>query len=179
MRGVSEARAAGLDVELSIVSAGHGIVAGSDRLAPYERTFQGMAGSARRELARALAIPATVRRVLGRPADLQVVLLGDDYLEACEFGADFVPSSPVLVFCAAGTALRMPPIRDVTVIPLTTDETRRFRCGFVALKGEVGGRLLVHVVHNRPSIAELTSPSLLQTLTSVAPHEVTAAATLF
>src|SRR4051812_10054975 len=78
MRGVAAARAAGLDVELSIVSAGHGIVAGRRRLAPYERTFQGMAGGARRELAHALAIPATVRRVLRRPADLHVVLLGED-----------------------------------------------------------------------------------------------------
>src|SRR4051812_49763525 len=76
MRGVGVARDQGLEVDLSIVSAGHGIVSGSERLMPYEQTFQGRSGGDRRELARTLAIPRGVRRVLSRPADLHLVLLG-------------------------------------------------------------------------------------------------------
>src|SRR4051812_44365113 len=61
MRGVCEARDEGLDVDLSIVSAGHGIIDGHERLSPYEQTFQGKSNDARRALARTLAIPQTLR----------------------------------------------------------------------------------------------------------------------
>src|SRR4051794_10632253 len=88
MRGISEARHGGLEVDLSIVSAGHGVIAGCEPLTPYEQTFQGKPSGERREMARALAIPQDVRRVLSGPADLHVVLLGEDYLEACGLGDD-------------------------------------------------------------------------------------------
>ncbi len=54
MRGVGQAREAGIDVQLWIVSAGYGVVAGHKRLRPYERTFQGMSATDRRSSARAL-----------------------------------------------------------------------------------------------------------------------------
>src|SRR5262245_51048224 len=79
MRGVTEARGEGLKIDLSIVSAGHGIVPGSERLLPYEQTFQGRSSADRRKMARTLAIPRNVRRVLSEPADLHLVLLGEDY----------------------------------------------------------------------------------------------------
>ena len=44
--------------------------------------------------------------------------------------------------CAAGTALQIPPMADVQIVALTTEDTRRFACGLVALKGEIGARLL-------------------------------------
>lgn len=166
MRGVSEARDQGLDVDLSIVSAGHGIVPGSKSLRPYEETFQGKSSIARRELARTLAIPEDVRRILVRPAKLHLVLLGEDYLEACELGSDVRPSAPVLVVCGAGAALRMPPIPGIHIAVLTIEDTKRFACGLVGLKGEVGGRLLVHVARVNPPTADLLSAGLLDRLVS-------------
>jgi hypothetical protein len=179
MRGVTEARYEGLQVNLSIVSARHGIVHGSERLVPYEQTFQGRSTENRRELARALAIPRDVRQVLGAPADLHLVLLGEDYLEACEFADDIEPSGPVLVFCAAGLALRMPPIVGVTFVGLSTDDTRRFQCGLVGLKGEVGGRLLAYIAREAPSLEDLTTNSLLENLVAVRARADVAAPSLF
>src|SRR3954451_4877664 len=60
MRGVAEARGEGLKVDLSIVSAGHGIVPGLAPILPYEQTFQGRSSEVRREMARTLAIPRNV-----------------------------------------------------------------------------------------------------------------------
>jgi hypothetical protein len=179
MRGASDARRLGLAVEISIVSAGHGIVAGSERLLPYERTFQGMPTRQRRELARGLAIPRDVRAVLSAPADLHVVLLGEDYLDACEFGEDLVPSAPVLIFCASGSAMRLPPVEQLVPITLTTEDTRRFNCGLVGLKGEVGGRLLSYLAEQRPSIDDLTSGLLLDDLASMRDRELVSTAPLF
>jgi len=168
MRGVDDARAAGLDVHVAIVSAGHGVVAGDDRLQGYEQTFQGRPAAARRQLARQLGIPKAARATLARPADVHIVLLGDDYLDACELGPHLMPSAPTLVICAAGTALRLPPTAtNVYPVALTIDDTRRFQCGLVGLKGEVGGRLLMHIARGRPAVSGLTAPGLLDALASV------------
>ena len=179
MRGVDEARIAGIDVGLSIVSAGHGIVDGGDALLPYEQTFQGRSVRARRELAQELGVPAAARRVLAESADVHVVLLGEDYLMACELDQDVEPSAPVIIFCAAGTALELRPIPRVHVVALTTEDTRRFRCGLVALKGEVGGRLLTHVAHTNPNVGELLTPRLLTSLAGIRTQSAVAASTLF
>lgn len=179
MRGVGYARASGIDVRLSIVSAGYGVIAGERPVESYEQTFQGKSVDARRQLARALGIPQAVRSVLRDPADLHMVLLGDDYLEACEMQVDLAPSAPVLVLCAAGTALRMPPIPDIQPIALSTGDTRRFRCGLVSLKGEIGGRLLAHIANENPATSEFSAANLLDTLAAMPPSVAAAATTLF
>jgi hypothetical protein len=177
MRGVDAARRARVGVDVSIVSAGHGVVAGDRALLPYERTFQGLRAQARQLLARELEVPAGVRAALARPADLHLVLLGDDYLGACELDAEVRPSAPVVLLCSAGSALRLPPIPDVCVIALTVEDTRRFRCGLVALKGEIGGRVLEFVARTPAPAAELASAAMLDRLTDAA--RVPVAATLF
>lgn len=142
MRGVTAARKAGLVVDVSIVSAGYGLVAGDELLAPYERTFQGMPRRERRALARRLGIPAAVRQLFHEPADLIIVLLGDDYLDACDLQEDFELRAPMLVLCGASAALRLPRLTGLRPVVLHRDDTRRFACGLVGLKGEIAGRLL-------------------------------------
>ena len=68
-RGATTAREAGRHVDVSIVSAGHGLVARPrPRIAPYERTFQGMSSRRAPALARRAAVShATVRRVPRAP----------------------------------------------------------------------------------------------------------------
>ena len=87
MRGVTEARREGLEVDVSIVSAGHGIVPGSKRLAPVRADISGSINARTGANWRGRSPShATCARVLGAPADLHLVLLGEDYLDACEFG---------------------------------------------------------------------------------------------
>lgn len=179
MRGVDAARRAGLRVEVSIVSAGHGIVAGEAPLHPYEQTFQGRSAEDRRNLARSLGIPAAARRELRAPADMHLVLLGEDYLDACALDTDAQPSAPVLAVCGAGSALRTPPMVDVHTVVHTTEDTRRFRCGLVGLKGEIGGRLLEHIARHAPTSQDLCSSALLDKLTETDGGSPSAAATLF
>ncbi|WP_157591755.1 DUF6884 domain-containing protein [Solirubrobacter soli] len=160
MRGVQRARALGVQIDLSIVSAKHGVIAGDAPVESYEQTFQGMGVEARRSVARTLGIPQAIRTSLDHPCDLHVVLLGDDYLAACELGADVAPSAPTHLFCAAGSALGLPRMSNVAIWPIHVEDTRRFQCGYVALKGEVGGRLLATLATGRLSLAELTSDPL-------------------
>ena len=55
---------------------------------------------------------------------------------------DLDPRRPADRFCAPAAARRMPTIAGLRIVPLANAQARRFSCGLVALKGELGGRLL-------------------------------------
>jgi hypothetical protein len=169
MRGVRALRQAGTQVDVWIVSAGHGVVSGGDPLHCYERTFQGRPASERRQMARELGIPQAFRRVLAEPTQLAIVLLGEEYLEACEPDADLGAGGPVLVLCSASAALRLPRLAGTTVLPLRTTHTRQFNCGFVGLKGEIVGRLLCALGDGRLLVGEVSRPELLRSLARQGP----------
>lgn len=155
MRGVEVARSAGHEVAVAVVSAEHGLLGGDGLVAPYERTFQGMPAAERRRLARELGIPAAIGALLAEPADLRLVLLGGDYLDACELTADAVLGAPTLALCGAGTALRLPVLAGLRPLVLHERDTRRFACGLVGLKGEVAGRLLALLAERPDALADL------------------------
>ena len=170
MRGVHAARESRtIDIDLRIVSAGYGVVAGADPLAPYECTFQGMSRAERRRWATRLQIPTAARSALAQRTDLAIVLLGDDYLDAS--GVARVPElgSPTLVFCGARTALRLAPLPGLSPVHLSKTHTRVFRCGLVGLKGEVGGRLLAYLAADPTRVNRLSADTLLDRLAAVGP----------
>jgi hypothetical protein len=143
MNGVRAARDAGkLDVELQVLSAGYGLVAGGAMLAPYEATFAGMKGQQLREWARALHVPQAIRKLLAQPRDLTILLLGEDYLQACEIGTDVVPGSPTIALCSAASAKRLPNLAALHKVVVTNADAKRFSCGLVGLKGEITSRVL-------------------------------------
>lgn len=58
MEGVRQARGAtGIDIDLWILSAGYGLILGSQEIVPYECTFQGMKTAELREWAAYLQVP--------------------------------------------------------------------------------------------------------------------------
>lgn len=147
MRGVRAARAAlGAEaVSLWILSAGYGLVPGGQLLAPYDATFQGMGRSALRRRADRLGVPEAAERALTSPFDLALVLLGDDYLAACQLDEGLTPGGPVVALCGGRAARALATIEGVTAAALTNAEARRFGCALVGLKGELGGRALKRI----------------------------------
>jgi hypothetical protein len=65
-------------LDLQILSAGYGLVPGSQKLAPYDATFQGMSKRELRKWADTLSVPTAFRGAVAGPYDLAIVLLGDD-----------------------------------------------------------------------------------------------------
>jgi len=59
-----------------------------------------------------LRVPADMRKVLGQPFDLGLVLLGDSYLKACRFDERVELGGPTLVFCGSTIARKFPPFRE-------------------------------------------------------------------
>lgn len=161
LRGVEATRELGHRVVVSIVSAGYGLLAGDDVVAPYECTFQGMSVQERRAWAGRLELAESVSELLEQPADLAVVLLGDDYFNACAPTGRFPGRVPTVVLCGARTALRLQPAANVHPIVLQKSDTRRFACGLVGLKGEVAGRLLQWLAAEPARMDEIGSPRVL------------------
>lgn len=144
-------------LELRIVSAGHGLVARSRRLTPYEATFAGLPREAIRRRARKLGIPSQIRALLARQYGLALLLLGDDYLEACSLDDQMTLGGPTIAFCAPRVAQRLPSLPALHVVTLHNAEAKRFSCGLVSLKGELGGRLLVRLAKEPATISGLST----------------------
>lgn len=158
MRGVRAYRVAQQPagrLKLRIVSAGHGVLAASAMIARYDHTFQGLPRDAVRRRAEQLGIPSRVKELLARPYRLALVLLGDDYLEACALDETLALGGPTFVFCGPRVGERLPDLPALRHVPVGNPEARRFGCGVVALKGELGGRALTRLAASPSSIRRL------------------------
>lgn len=154
-------------IDLRIVSAKHGLLTGDRYISPYDESFAGVGRRLVRARADALGIPGDVESALRGPSDLTVVALGDDYLTAAGLEAGITaPTAPTLLLCAPGVGRRMRTDQRVLRVELGVPEARRFSCGFIGLKGEVTGRLLLSLAQqSTPLIPRWrTSKSLLDHL---------------
>jgi hypothetical protein len=151
MRGVHAYRAAAEPagpLELHILSAGHGVVSGGEPLRSYDVSFTGMRRQQLKRRAARLGIPTAVTDLLRVRRRLAIVLLGDNYLQAAELSSVRELHAPTLVLTSPHGATRLPAIPGMHPIPLDNGDARRFSCGLVALKGDLGARLLIRLAHN-------------------------------
>jgi hypothetical protein len=163
MKGVTAFRAAhatngnGLALDLRILSAGYGIVPGSQKLVPYEATFQGMSKAELRKWANTLRIPSAFREAVAESYELGIVLLGDNYLDACELDCSVKFGGPTLVFCGKNALKKLPKLGTLYAVGLANAEAKRFSCGLVALKGELGSRILSRLAVDHSFVAKLAA----------------------
>jgi hypothetical protein len=147
-------------VDLFILSAGYGLVLGGRRLAPYECTFQGMKTAELKGWAEHLRVNADARQVFATPADLTLVLLGDSYLRALSLSEEIEFASPTLFFASEKARAHVRGRGIIRVVPLSNREAKRFSCGLVGLKGELGRRMLGQIgAHGKAFIADLFEPA--------------------
>lgn len=129
--------------DLWILSAGFGLLHEGEEVPPYEVTFQGMPKADLRSWADTLGIPDRVASVLAKPADLQLVLLGDSYWDAVDLQPEVSLGGPTLLVCGSAKARTLATPKGSKIIALRRDTARRFSCGLVGLKGELAARLLL------------------------------------
>ncbi len=146
-------------IDLRIVSAGYGIVPGTQPLAPYEATFQGMGKAALKAWADSLGVPNAFRKAVAGPYDLGLILLGDDYLDACALDGSVKFGGPTLLFCGKNTLKKLQKQGNLQAVALSNAEAKRFSCGLVALKGELGTRILTGVASDVTFSARLVASS--------------------
>lgn len=152
MQGVNRARYAGHSVQVYIVSAGYGVLAEDQRIAPYEATFTTMSRSEAAGWAQTLQIPASIAELLRRPADRVLLLLGERYMEAGCLETTTSIAAPTWVLCNKTVASRLP--RGMTPVELLQTDTTVFGAGMVGLKGEIGARMLLQPELDPASVVE-------------------------
>ena len=156
MRGVVAARQSpALAVDLHVLSAGYGLVSAEQPLAPYEATFAGMKKDELLGWARQLHVATDVRKALSQPFDLALVLLGEDYLAACELSGDIQLGGPAVFLCSAASSKKLPKLNGLSAVVVTNAETKRFACGLVGLKGEVVARVLERLTADPGQLVDL------------------------
>jgi hypothetical protein len=158
-RSCEEQRPTGTKLEVWIVSAEHGLISGKKMLSPYDTSFSGMSKAELSKHAQGLGIPAGARRLLAGRYELAVVLLGDAYLHACRLDSGIVLGGPTLAFCGKGAAGRLSSLPELHTVVLTNNEAKRFSCGLVGLKGDVGGRLLSRLAEEPHRTRQVARPS--------------------
>jgi hypothetical protein len=160
MRGVEAIRESDEhELDLWILSAGYGLIPADREVAPYECTFSDMTKSETRRWGAELNVPEDFRDVLGRSFDLGLVLLGNDYLEACGLDEDIATGGHTLFFCSGSAAEQIREIEKAEPVVLGNQEAGRFSCGLVSLKGELGARVLEQIANGAPSDQFLASGS--------------------
>jgi Queuine tRNA-ribosyltransferase len=162
MRGVGAYRTAasgsGGEIELHVLSAGYGVIPESRVVAPYETTFATMKTKELREWADALKVPEDFRKTVAGQYDLGLILLGDNYLQACALDASIKFGGPTLLLCGTGMAKKLPTLKHVRVVPISNPEAKRFSCGLVGLKGELAARLLKGIGDDPAVLNRLMDP---------------------
>lgn len=141
MRGVRAAESQGRPIDLWIVSAGAGLVHGSYMLAPYDTTFAGLPSAKIREQGRLLGIPSKLADLLTEDVDT-FLLLGRDYLRACDLEAQSAPRARVTAVCSKGSAAAFSKTPWIEITTYSPTALRELGCGHIAAKGEVMARLL-------------------------------------
>lgn len=156
MRGVAAARAAvGIDLDVHVLSAGYGLVEAKRPLAPYEATFAGMKRDDLQAWAQRLNVPQDIRQRLAQPFDVAFVLLGEDYLAACNLDADIKLGGPAIFLCSAKTAKTLPKLPNLHRVIVANAQAKTFACGLVGLKGEVVARVLERLAADPGRLVDL------------------------
>jgi hypothetical protein len=161
MRGISDYRKAGHPsgkLGFHILSALHGLLPSTRQISSYDHSFSGLPTAVIRRQGSEKKVPEDIRTLLRKPFDFGMLLLGDPYLRACALDTDVKLGGPLLVFCSPAVARRMPQIAGLRAIALANAEARRFACGLIALKGELGGRLLSQLAAAPAAIDTFAAP---------------------
>lgn len=158
MRGVTMARSAGQEIDLKILSAGYGLIPAIQKIAPYEATFATMNTKESRSWARQLGVAAAFRDAVSKPFDLGLILLGDDYLSACELDESVVFGGPTILFCGKVAFKKLPVLPNLLPVILSNADAGRFSCGMIGLKGELASRVLARLSDNASCLSEFIQP---------------------
>jgi hypothetical protein len=160
MRGIEAVKGEkSLSLDLHVLSAGYGMIPAARVVVPYECTFATMKSKELRQWADKLQVPQGFREAVGQTYDLGLILLGDNYLDACALEATVAFGGPTLLFCGTGMAKKLPAMEKVRVVPISNPEAKRFSCGLVALKGDLAARVLKGVVEDPNAAKAMMDPA--------------------
>lgn len=139
--------------DVSIVSAGYGLISENQVIAPYEVTFNTMKGSEIDAWAKRLKIHHSIEQIVP-DYDLIFVLLGEKYLRAISLPITLYEDQ-TWIFLAPRSSLNLIQESDpqAFILPLSNAEAKQYGFGSVGLKGFLF-RQFASVAAHQPELFE-------------------------
>ncbi len=129
-------------VNVWIVSAKAGLVAGDERIASYDDTFARLRSDELRRRADGLGIAHAFRGVAARDCGLTLVLAGNEYFDAARLSEPVEWSSPTIALVSPSRAIEMPAHRRLLVVGVSQADAKRWSLPLTLLKGEIARQIL-------------------------------------
>ncbi|TCP53887.1 tRNA-guanine family transglycosylase [Tumebacillus sp. BK434] len=147
MKGVSAYRAAGLDVDIAILSAGYGVLHEKQSIYPYEVTFNDMTGNTIQSWSKQLAITETMQERIEN-YDLIFFLLGDKYLQSIEWPLKIRDNQKLIFFAGESSKKRIQFQKGHHMMAIGTKEAKEFGSGLIRIKGHLFSQLLTFLMEH-------------------------------
>ncbi len=144
MSGVEELRIH-RRVDVWVISAGVGLVAGGDEIPPYDESFARLAPQRIRERADRLGIPEAFRQLVLNPCALTILLAGNDYFDAVRLDEPVAWGSPTVALVSPSRAERIARHDRLQTIVVSQRTARAWSLPLTLLKGEIVRRLLLDI----------------------------------
>lgn len=152
-------------VDLWVISARAGLVAGDEELAPYDESFSGLPTRQAREQADRLGIAADLRRLVAQLCELTILLVGNDYFDAAHLDEPVDWASPTLALVSPSRAARMPSHSNLRPLVVGQTLAREWSLPLTLLKGEIVRRILFDLGRGiRTTGSVMTDESLIDRL---------------
>ena len=120
---------------LKIISAGYGLIADNQFIAPYETTFNDLSSKEVLAWSRQLKIHDDLNTAI-RDYDIVVFLLGENYLKSALLPLESRPEQSFIFLASGGSAKNIPAhAARQAIMTLANKDARRFGYGLVGLKG--------------------------------------------
>jgi hypothetical protein len=139
-------------VEVWIISARAGVVAGHDLVGAYDESFRGLGRDDVRRRADALGIPQKLRVLASESQGLTLLLAGNEYFDAARLDEPMAWAAPAIALVSPRSAARLPRHPRLRAVAVGQAEAKRFSLPLTLLKGEIAKRLLL-------SLASSTNPA--------------------
>jgi hypothetical protein len=152
-------------VDLWVISARAGLIAGDEEIAPYDESFSGLPPGKAREQGDRLGIPRDLRQLATEPCRLNVLLVGNDYFDAARLDERVHWASPTLALVSPSRAARMPAHPNVRPVIVGQALAKEWSLPLTLLKGEIVRRVFFDLGRGSRTVGSVAAdPSLLHTL---------------
>ncbi|MDF9759788.1 hypothetical protein OKW24_001561 [Peribacillus simplex] len=149
-------------VDLSIISAGYGLISERKKIVPYEVTFNNMNSKEIKEWSDHLQIPNSASTEISK-YDLIIFLLGDKYIRSLQLPIKGLKENQKLVFLASKTSKKfIPDSNPYYFLEVGQNDAKEFSYGLVGLKGFLfkllskeivtHGKDFLNEIYNNPTV---------------------------
>lgn len=147
MEGINYYRSNGGSIDLSIISAGYGLLDEDDLIVPYEVTFNNMNSQTIKNWSKKQRITEKLQEKV-KEYDLVFFLLGDKYLQSVEWPLDINDNQRFFFFAGNSSRARVMVGKNYHLLSIGEAEAKAFKFGLIGIKGYLFSQLLHHVVDN-------------------------------